>query len=138
MRCEVCGNEYEACFTVQMERDTYVFDCFECAIHALASVCVLCGCKIVGHGLAADGETFCCEHCLRMVRGAADEESADDEDAIDLEWDDDDVDDDDVDDDDGDDYGRRRCGRGGRRRGDAPARAAALARPTQQEEEPNP
>ena len=30
--CEVCGNEYEKCFTVACEGETHTFDSFECAI----------------------------------------------------------------------------------------------------------
>jgi hypothetical protein len=40
-----------------------VFDCFECAIHALAPVCDHCGCRVIGHGMQADGKMFCCAHC---------------------------------------------------------------------------
>ena len=66
MQCEVCGNHYEDSFTVTLADETYVFDCFECAIHALAPTCAHCGCKVIGHGLARDGEIFCGEHCVRM------------------------------------------------------------------------
>jgi hypothetical protein len=31
----------------------------------LAPVCVHCGCRIVGHGIEANGEMFCCAHCAR-------------------------------------------------------------------------
>ena len=85
MKCSVCGNEYDACFRVTTDDDTYVFDCFECAIHALAPTCAHCGCRIIGHGVDGDGEVFCCDHCLRMARDQAVE---DDDEAIDLEWDD--------------------------------------------------
>jgi hypothetical protein len=43
-----------------------VFDSFECAIHKMAPVCAHCGCKVVGHGVEAKGEFFCCAHCARM------------------------------------------------------------------------
>jgi hypothetical protein len=33
---------------------THTFDCFECAIAALAPECEKCGVKIIGHGLEAD------------------------------------------------------------------------------------
>ena len=62
-RCEVCGNEYDKAFQVQMEGSTHTFDSFECAIHALAPRCEHCGCAIVGHGVEADNRTFCCAHC---------------------------------------------------------------------------
>jgi len=73
-----------------MGRDTYVFDCFECAIHALAPTCARCGCKIVGHGVASRDDVFCCAHCVRLTK--ADEREIDEEETF--EWDDEaDVDD---------------------------------------------
>ena len=62
-RCETCGNEYDKAFSVTMAGKTHVFDSFECAIHALAPQCFHCGCRIVGHGLEAQGKIFCCDHC---------------------------------------------------------------------------
>jgi membrane associated rhomboid family serine protease len=38
-------------------------DSFECAIHRLAPVCPHCSNRIVGHGVEARGEIFCCVHC---------------------------------------------------------------------------
>jgi len=61
--CQVCGNEYDKTFEVSMNGRTYSFDCFECAIHLLAPTCGNCGVRIVGHGMEASGEFFCCEHC---------------------------------------------------------------------------
>ena len=61
--CEVCGNDYYASFEVITAGRTHVFDSFECAIHKLAPVCEHCGCKIVGHGVEADGVFYCCAHC---------------------------------------------------------------------------
>ena len=62
-RCEVCGNDYDKAFQVSMAGKTHVFDSFECAIHALAPACTHCGCKIIGHGIEADGAFYCCAHC---------------------------------------------------------------------------
>ena len=62
-RCEVCGNEYDKAFEVTMAGQRHVFDSFECAIHALAPRCPHCGCKVVGHGVEANGKIFCCAHC---------------------------------------------------------------------------
>lgn len=62
-RCEVCGNEYDKAFEVVMRGETHVFDSFECAIHALAPTCAHCGCRIIGHGMEANGEIYCCAHC---------------------------------------------------------------------------
>jgi hypothetical protein len=61
--CEVCGNDYDKAFEVRIGGSTHTFDSFECAIHALAPACAHCDCKIVGHGVEADGRLFCCAHC---------------------------------------------------------------------------
>ena len=64
MECEVCGNTYErAFFQVVMAGKVHAFDTFECAIRALAPTCDHCGCKIIGHGMEADGVFYCCAHC---------------------------------------------------------------------------
>jgi hypothetical protein len=62
-KCEVCGNDYELAFTVTAAGATHTFDSFECAAHKLAPVCEHCGCKILGHGVQAQGAFFCCAHC---------------------------------------------------------------------------
>ena len=62
-RCEVCGNEYDKTFEVIRNGESHVFDSFECAIHALAPECEHCGCRIIGHGVEADGSFYCCAHC---------------------------------------------------------------------------
>ena len=61
--CETCGNFYDKSFTVTVGKEAHVFDSFECAIHMLAPECAHCGCKIVGHGVEARGDMFCCAHC---------------------------------------------------------------------------
>jgi hypothetical protein len=73
-RCEVCGNDYDKSFEVTMHGETHVFDSFECAIHALAPQCNHCDCRIIGHGIEAEGEIYCCAHCAQMsgVNGAVD------------------------------------------------------------------
>jgi hypothetical protein len=63
--CDVCGNSYDHSFQVQKNGQSYTFDCFECAIHKLAPACKHCGCRIVGHGIDAEGEYYCCAHCAR-------------------------------------------------------------------------
>ena len=63
--CSVCGNVYDKSFEVLLAGKTYVFDSFECAIHALAPVCEHCGCRVIGHGLEADGKIYCCVHCAQ-------------------------------------------------------------------------
>jgi len=64
-RCEVCGNEYDNAFEVVMADRSHVFDCFECAIHALAPICSRCGTRVIGHGVEAGGAIYCCSHCAR-------------------------------------------------------------------------
>ena len=73
-KCDVCGNDYDKSFTVEAREGTQTFDCFECAIHALAPVCDHCGCKVVGHGVERAGQFYCCAHCAREagVRGVVD------------------------------------------------------------------
>jgi hypothetical protein len=73
-RCEVCGNDYYLSFEVITAGNQHVFDCFECAIHKLAPVCAHCGCKVIGHGIEADENYFCCANCSRQagVKGAVD------------------------------------------------------------------
>ena len=91
MQCDVCGNHYENSFTVTLGDESYVFDCFECAIHALAPSCGHCGCKVIGHGVSREGEIFCCDHCARVAladvddEGGLDEDEADELDAVDAE-----------------------------------------------------
>ena len=65
-RCEKCGNEYDKAFDVVMAGTTHTFDSFECAISVLAPTCSHCDCRIIGHGLEADGRIFCCDHCAEQ------------------------------------------------------------------------
>jgi phage terminase large subunit GpA-like protein len=62
-QCEVCGNEYNKSFELIMNEKSHMFDCFECAIHALAPTCEHCNCRIVGHGVEAGNSFYCCAHC---------------------------------------------------------------------------
>ena len=66
-KCDVCGNEYDKAFEVTAGGHTSTFDCFECAIHALAPACAHCGCKVVGHGVEQGGTIFCCAHCAKQA-----------------------------------------------------------------------
>lgn len=72
--CEVCGNEYDKAFEINIDGKTHMFDCFECAIQALAPVCANCGCRIIGHGMEAGGAFYCCAHCASEsgIRGLQD------------------------------------------------------------------
>ena len=63
--CDTCGNDYDKTFTITRDGETRTFDSFECAIHAIASTCAHCGCRILGHGVEAGGVTYCCAHCAR-------------------------------------------------------------------------
>jgi hypothetical protein len=63
--CEVCENEYDRTMEITLDGERHVFDSFECAIHMLAPHCAHCDCRIVGHGVEADGRMFCCAHCAR-------------------------------------------------------------------------
>jgi phage terminase large subunit GpA-like protein len=66
-KCDVCGNNYDKSFTVTMGDKTNTFDSFECAIHMLAPSCDHCGCRIIGHGVEADGTFYCCASCASMA-----------------------------------------------------------------------
>lgn len=61
--CEVCGNDYDKAIEVVAAGQRHVFDCFECAVHAMAPICEHCGVKVIGHGVEADGRFYCCAHC---------------------------------------------------------------------------
>ena len=65
MKCEVCGNDYDKAFTIEMNGKRGTFDSFECAIHAMAPTCAHCQCRVIGHGMEADGVFYCCAHCAR-------------------------------------------------------------------------
>ena len=62
-QCETCGNTYEKAFHVSLDGQTHVFDCFECAIEALAPRCTHCHCRVIGHGVERRGSIYCCRHC---------------------------------------------------------------------------
>lgn len=70
MQCDVCGNEYDKTMQITKGGKTRVFDSFECAIHALAPTCAHCGCRILGHGVEAQGAIYCGAHCAKR-EGAA-------------------------------------------------------------------
>jgi hypothetical protein len=73
-QCEVCGNDYDKNLEIVVNGISHYYDCFECAIHALAPGCDHCGCKIIGHGVEAGGTFYCCAHCAseKGVVGAHD------------------------------------------------------------------
>lgn len=73
-KCDSCGNAYDKAFRVTMAGSSYTFDSFECAAHKLAPRCAQCDCRILGHGVEAEGEFFCCAHCSKKggIQGAVD------------------------------------------------------------------
>jgi hypothetical protein len=75
-KCESCGNEYEPSMQITLDGQTFHFDCFECAIEILAPLCKHCGTKILGHGVQAEGEVYCCGHCARAEGHAQIRDSA--------------------------------------------------------------
>ena len=66
-QCEVCGNEYDKAMEITVGGASHVFDSFECAIHSLAPACDHCGCRVIGHGVEADGSFYCCAHCASQA-----------------------------------------------------------------------
>jgi hypothetical protein len=62
-KCEVCQNDYDKPLEIVAGGRRHTFDCFECAIHALAPACRHCGCKVIGHGVEDKGAIFCCASC---------------------------------------------------------------------------
>jgi hypothetical protein len=66
-RCEVCGNDYDKSFSIEANGKKYVFDSFECAIHALAPECSHCHCRIIGHGVEGREQIYCCANCARQA-----------------------------------------------------------------------
>ena len=66
--CSVCGNDYDSAFTVRTaDGSEHVFDSIECAAHVIAPVCAQCGCQILGHGVQAGGDVYCCASCAGKV-----------------------------------------------------------------------
>ena len=58
---------YDKAFEVEIGGTTHVFDTFQCAIHILAPRCYYCKTPIIGHGMEARGQYFCCAHCARQA-----------------------------------------------------------------------
>jgi hypothetical protein len=67
MQCEVCGNNYDKPLLIEYQGEDHAFDCFECAISELAPKCAHCGTRVIGHGMEAEGQFFCCAHCAAQV-----------------------------------------------------------------------
>ena len=58
--------DYDKAFQVIVAGTPHTFDSFEYAIHAVAPTCDRCGCRIIGHGVEADGRIFCCANCAKQ------------------------------------------------------------------------
>ncbi|MGH8867417.1 MAG: hypothetical protein ACRDYU_05400 [Actinomycetes bacterium] len=70
--CVVCGNDYDRAFTLTShEGESFIFDSFECAIARAAPQCVHCGIAVIGHGVQAGDEIYCCAHCARQAGAEA-------------------------------------------------------------------
>lgn len=65
--CECCGNTYDKAFEITIGGTVHVFDSFQCAIQTLAPRCKHCKVAIIGHGMEARGQYFCCAHCARQA-----------------------------------------------------------------------
>jgi hypothetical protein len=70
-KCMVCGGSYKDMLVIRYLGQEQAFDCFQCAIHALAPHCALCGVPVIGHGVDEGGRVYCCRHCAdQAVEGA--------------------------------------------------------------------
>ncbi len=65
--CECCGNTYDKAFEISIGGTVHVFDSFQCAIQVLAPRCNHCKVPIIGQGMEARGQYFCCAHCARAA-----------------------------------------------------------------------
>ena len=67
-QCEACGNDYDKSFQVVLAKGggSHTFDSFECAASTLAPRCGHCNTRILGHGMEANGATYCCANCARQ------------------------------------------------------------------------
>jgi hypothetical protein len=73
-RCDVCGNDYDKTLSITQGGRSGTFDSFECAIQAMAPHCAHCDCRVIGHGIEANGKIYCCAHCAKAegVKGVKD------------------------------------------------------------------
>lgn len=65
-RCMTCGNDYEPSLELTLGGHADTFDAFERAIHKLAPTCLLCGCRILGHGVQSEHRLYCSAHRARQ------------------------------------------------------------------------
>jgi hypothetical protein len=74
--CDVCGNDDHKAFIVTQGQRRMTFDSFECAIEGMAPRCMHCGVRIIGHGVEARGQFFCCAHCAGRSEADAKDRAA--------------------------------------------------------------
>lgn len=65
--CDCCGNKYDHPIHITQDQQSFVFDCFECAIQMMAPHCAHCDTRIIGHGIENEDAIFCCHHCEKMA-----------------------------------------------------------------------
>ena len=66
-RCDVCGNDYDKSFQIVQGRQVAHFRQLRMrhSWHLRRRVSH-CGCRIIGHGMEAHGEFFCCAYCAKQ------------------------------------------------------------------------
>ncbi len=64
-KCETCGNDYDKSFTVTIAAAPTCES--SSARSSPAPACEHCGCRIIGHGVEANGRYFCCANCAHMI-----------------------------------------------------------------------
>lgn len=70
--CDTCGNDYPLAFEViTHDGRRLTFDSIECAAHKVAPRCAHCDCTVLGHGVQAGSEIFCCANCARHTGAQA-------------------------------------------------------------------
>lgn len=62
--CDKCGNDYDRSFEIiDADGNRHTFDSFECAISVVAPRCAHCDCRVIGHGVQAGQQVYCCASC---------------------------------------------------------------------------
>ena len=50
-------------FTITIQNNSYVVDCFEFVLHKLAPFCGRYECRVIGHGIYTPTLTYCSNYC---------------------------------------------------------------------------
>lgn len=66
--CEVCGNQYDKAFSIELGGVRRTFDRLECAIKAMGRTCEHCGIKVIGYGAEVRGRFYCSVDCALLAR----------------------------------------------------------------------